>query len=288
MTDLQIFHIPLQNLNGPLPLQALRLHTLRGVFYQALGGEESALARSLHAKGENGRPDPAPYAIGPLFSNGHLEGLRVATLQDRTQHRFDLGQATAKAWNNLKGRAIPVGSADMKVLDVVAETQCTYEQIWAESEPNHGLQLRFEMPARFSQYGRDHLLPTPHAIWQFYLLRWNRYSGLSDKMPPEILAWVEHQVHAMELTLETRLAYIEGNSTLSGVMGDITFQAFREKKPPKGKENTVPESQLPHYLHAWQTLASLAEYCGTGMNADIGMGRTRVVSRFGSYRKETG
>jgi CRISPR/Cas system endoribonuclease Cas6 (RAMP superfamily) len=87
----------------------------------------------------------------------------------------------------------------------------------------------------------------------------------------------------MELALETRLAYIEGNSTLSGVMGDITYQAFREKKPPKGKENMVPESQLPKYLQAWQTLASLAAYCGTGENATIGMGRTQIVSTFGPY-----
>lgn len=87
----------------------------------------------------------------------------------------------------------------------------------------------------------------------------------------------------MELTLETRLAYIEGNSTLSGVMGEVTYQAFREKKPPKGRENMVPESQLPNYLRAWQALASLAEYCGTGENAMIGMGRTEKLSAFGDY-----
>ena len=112
-------------------------------------------------------------------------------------------------------------------------------------------------------------------VWQFYLLRWNRYSGLSDQIPPEFLAWVEHQVHAMDLALETRLAYIEGNSTLSGVMGDITYQAYREKKPPKGKQNMVPESQLPNYLKAWQALASLAEFCGTGENAAIVRNRSR-------------
>jgi CRISPR/Cas system endoribonuclease Cas6 (RAMP superfamily) len=109
---------------------------------------------------------------------------------------------------------------------------------------------------------------------------------MPDKIPLEFLTWVEHQVHVMDLALETRLAYIEGISTSSGVMGDITIQAFREKKPAKGKENMVPESQLPTYLRAWRTLATMGGYCGTGENANIGMGRTSIVSAFGAYRKE--
>lgn len=94
MSDLQILHVTLRNLDGPLPIQAVRLHTLRGVFYQALGGENSPRARSIHAKGENGRPEPAPYSVGPLFADGHLKGLWIATLNDRNQNRFDLAQLT--------------------------------------------------------------------------------------------------------------------------------------------------------------------------------------------------
>ena len=286
MSDLQILHVTLRNLDGPLPIQAVRLHTLRGVFYQALGGEDSPRARSIHAKGENGRPEPAPYSVGPLFADGHLKGLWIATLNDRNQNRFDLAQLTNQAWKDLKGKVIPVGSANMEVLDTNVVAQSTYEQVWDESEPQYGLQVRFEMPARFTQYGRDHVLPVPRVVWGFYLLRWYRYSGMADKIPPEFLEWVEHQVHVMEMNLETRLAYIEGTSTSSGVMGNITFQAFQEKKPPKGKENMVPESQLPNYLRAWRTLAMVGCFCGTGENANIGMGRTVVASSFGTYRPE--
>lgn len=286
MSDLQTLQISLRNLNGPLPVQALRLHTMRGVFYHALGGEGSPLSRSIHAKGEDGRPDPVPYAMSPVFADSDLTGLRIATLRDRTQTEFDLTQTTIEAWTKLKGKVIPVGSANMKVLDVTAETRITYEQIWADAEPHHGLQLRFEMPTRFSQYGRDHLLPVPRAVWQFYLLRWNRYSGLKDRIPPEFLTWVEHQVHAMEVALDTRIAPIEKNEVLQGVMGNVTYQAFREKKPPKGKDYMVPESQFPNYLRAWRALAMLANFCGTGENASIGMGRTTIISSFGPYRRE--
>lgn len=283
MSELQILEVALRNLNGPLPVQAVRLHVLRGVFYQALGGEDSSLARAIHSKGADGRPDPAPYSIGPLFSEGFMRGIRITSLQDCTQGGFNLAVAVAGAWDRLRGRAIQIGPAKMKVLDVTIESQCTYEQLWEMSKADHGLRLRFEMPTRFTQYGQEHLLPIPRVLWQFYLLRWNRYSGLSSKIPPEFLTWVDHQVHVMELTIETRLAYIEGNSTLSGIMGDVTYQAYREKKPPKGKEYMVPESQLRRYLQAWQALAALAEYCGTGKNAAIGMGRTNKVSIFEDY-----
>jgi CRISPR-associated endoribonuclease Cas6 len=255
------------------------------VFYEALGGKTSAIARSIHTKGANGRPDPAPYTIGPLFAEGHLNGVRITTLQDCTQSSFNLAEVTSKAWEKLQGTVIRIGSANMKVLGIKVASEDTYERIWEDAAPKHGLQLNFEMPARFSQFGRDHVLPIPRNLWQFYLLRWNRYSGLAGRVPPEFLTWVEHQVHVMELTLETRLAYIEGNSTVSGVMGTVTYQAFREKEPPPpGKENIVPESQLPRYLRAWQALASFATYCGTGENAMIGMGRTHKLSAFGDYQ----
>ncbi len=284
MTDLQVLEISLRNQNGPLPIQAVRLHVLRGVFYNALGGEQSPLARAIHSKGADGRPDPAPYSIGPLFVDGHLTGLRIATMQDCTQNGLNLAQVIFETWETLKGRVITVGPANMEVLETAAKSRTTYEKIWDEAEAHYGLQLRFEMPARFSHYGRDHLLPIPRVLWQFYLLRWDRYSGLQGKIPPEFLTWIEHQVHVMDVNIETRLAYIEGTSTLSGVMGDVTYQAFREKKPPKGKESMVPESQLPNYLRAWRALAALAHYCGTGENASIGMGRTQVVSFFGPYQ----
>lgn len=284
MSDLQILHVTLRNLDGQLPIQAVRLRPLDGVFYTALGGKASPLARSIHSIGAAGRPNPAPYSIGPLFADGYLKGLRIATLQDYTQSKFNLAQVTAEAWDKLKGKVIQVGSANMEVIEAAVESQSTYNQVWAESEPHHGLELRFDMPTRFPLYGRDGLLPIPQAIWQCYLLRWNAFSGMAKEIPLEFLTWVQHLVHGVNVTLETGLAPIEREETASGVMGNVTYQAFREKKPPKGKDYVMPESQLPRYLRAWQALAALAEYCGTGMNADIGMGRTRVVSRFGPYR----
>jgi CRISPR/Cas system endoribonuclease Cas6 (RAMP superfamily) len=288
MNDLQTLNISLRNLDGPLPIQAVRLHTLRGVFYEVLGGEDSPQARSIHDSGGGSDRYPAPYTIGPVFDDGSLVGLRITTLQDRASPT-NIGIVVENAWKSkqekkiLQERTIRVGSANMEILRVENDTQSstTYEQIWDEAKPKHGLQLRFEMPARFLFHKNSGVLPIPQAVWSFYEWRWRTFSGIT--LPLEFLTWVLNQVHVTDATLETRLVPIQGTTTLSGIMGNVTYQAFREKKPAKGHENMVPESQLPKYLRAWQALAALAEYCGTGENANIGMGKTKVASRFGPY-----
>jgi CRISPR/Cas system endoribonuclease Cas6 (RAMP superfamily) len=240
-----------------------------------LGGEKSLLAQSIHGS------SPARYAISPLFNNEFFTGIRIATLQEQTSS-INLADAIDTAWDGLTGKEIRVGSGHVQVIAMRVTKQSTYKQIWEESVPKHGMELCFEMPTRFPLHGFDSVLPTPIAIWQFYELRWRTFSGIS--LPLEFLTWVRHQVHALSAKLETRFVLIEKEDTTSGIMGNVTFHAFREKKPQKGKEIIVPESQLPNYLRAWQTLASLAEYCGTGEKAMLGMGRTRKLSSFGDYQ----
>ena len=129
-------------------------------------------------------------------------------------------------------------------------------------------------------------LPIPLAVWQYYLLRWNAFSALKEQIPFGFKIWVEHQVKKIDSNLETALIPIEKNDVISGTMGTVAYKAFREDDASKGKETVVPESQLPKYLRAWRALAMLAEYCGTGKNAMIGMGRTSFVSFFEPYEKK--
>ena len=282
MNDLQILNILLSNLGGPLPIQAVRLHALRGVFYNALGGQKSLFAQTIHDAGSGGEV-PAPYTIGPVFEDGSLMGLRITTLENRTAPA-NIGSVVADAWKKLEGKTIRVGSANMIVQKAeAARGGKIYEQLWDEVDPGHGLKLRFEMPARFPFNKYNTVLPIPSAVWQFYERRWRTFCGIA--LPLEFLTWVVNQVHATEATLETRLVPIEAEETVMGIMGDITYQAYREKKSSRGKENMVPESQLPTYLRAWQVLANLAEYCGTGEHANIGMGRTKVIASFGAYQR---
>ncbi len=275
MTDLQAIEISLRNLDGPLPIQAVRLHTLRGVFYNALGGEKSSLAQSIHGN------SPAPYSIGALFTDGAFTGIRISTLQKRASN-VNLADSITSAWDKLLGKVIRVGSGHVQVIEMRLDKQTTYEQLWEESIPRHSMELSFETPTRFPLHGFDSVLPIPIAVWQFYELRWRTLSEIP--LPLEFLTWVLHQVHTLSATLETYSAYIENEDIISGIMGSVTYHAFREEKNKKSKETIVPESQLPNYLRAWQTLASLAEYSGTGKKAMLGMGKTRKILTKGDYQ----
>ena len=53
-------------------------------------------------------------------------------------------------------------------------------------------------------------------------------------------------------------------------MGEVEYHAF----PDYSEEDGIPPSRIPDYLRAWQALAYLAEFCGTGDNTTMGMGRT--------------
>ena len=41
--DLQIFLVPLKNLHGPLPIQAVRARALHGLFFKEMGEKISCL-----------------------------------------------------------------------------------------------------------------------------------------------------------------------------------------------------------------------------------------------------
>ncbi len=272
--DLHSFDIHLHNLHGPLPTAAVRAHALNGLFHNVLGQRFPEVVDDLH------RPNgPMPFSLAPLFNGEVFLGFRVGTLN------AEFGQRVAEVWGGLATQRaeVQLGSAQLYVEEVKPgrPRATTYEQLLAEAPAAHGLRLRFETPVRLKTFGHSGVLPTPHAVWQFYAQRWEKYADAGLPLPPEFMRWAGHNVQATELALETRYAYIEKSVEWKGVMGEVEYQAFTD-------DNSLPESRIPDYLKAWQALALFAEFCGTGEKATMGMGRTRRVKSFGEHRDKTG
>jgi len=281
VADLQIIEIQLHNLDGPLPIQAVRLTALRGLFFGALGGEHSAAANTIHEISTKVKNRPAPYSISLITNKGTVVGVRVATFEDRTAGtQSAIGEIITEKWGGLIGKEgeVQLGSARMtgESINTDRAADLTYAQLWEQSKPRHELKLHFVTPTRILSHGHPGVLPVPFGVWQFYVLRWSAFSPIA--LPPEFQTWVLHQVQALEANLETRYASIEGQERLSGVVGIVRYGAYQEKnRKVKESIDVFPESRLPEYLRAWQALAKFAEYCGTGENANIGMGQTRLI-----------
>lgn len=161
----------------------------------------------------------------------------------------------------------------------------SYEKVWDTAPIKFGINLAFETPFRLttsvplSSSGRPRshysLLPTPRGLWQWYARRWNVFSGIP--LPPGFSDWVERQVCVVEVHLDTVSTLIEQNVEWKGAVGEVAFHAF-------GDSPDVPETRLPDYLRAFQALAMLSEYSGSGEKTSMGMGRTRRVRTFSPYR----
>lgn len=271
--DLQVFYITLKNTDGPLPIEAVRSHSINGLFYTEMGRRYGEMVDALH---ENGDDDelPMPFSLAPLHREGYFTGLRVGTLQ------AEFGQRVAEVWGALAAQEAEVrlGSAQLiveKVKPPKFPRATSYRDLLADAEIAHGVWLRFETPMRLTIHSNPEVLPLPSAMWEFYAKRWSCYADI--ELPPNFLTWVEHTVRTKEATLDMRMGYIEGDDTWSGTMGDVSYHTFTNG-------TGIPKSRVPEYLQAWQALAFLAEFCGTGQKATMGMGRTRRVGTFGPYR----
>ena len=275
MTDsLQVREIYLSNLDGPLPIQAVRARSLNGLFYNRLGLRYPRLVDALHDRDR--KKKEMPFSLAPLFDveRGAFLGLRIGTLS------AELGERVGEAWTwSERDATVELGSAILAIQDVHSPTYpraTSYEQLLADAPLAHGVWIQFDTPVRLTTSGQGSLLPAPRAVWQYYVHKWEAFAG-KVALPPEFLRWVESEVHATEVNLKTRSAFVEMDSEWKGVMGVVEYQALTDG-------GDVPASRLPDYLRAWQALALLSEFCGTGEKATMGMGRTRRVKVFGRHR----
>lgn len=266
MPSLQTLEIELSGENGPLPMERVTASAMNRLSHTILGQQASTLVDEMHKKGSG----PSPFSLCALFDNGCLAGLRLATLQ------AEVGKQTEIAWRALsrKGR-IRLGNNYLHVGEVYGgQSQALdFDDLYASAPIRHTLALQFSTPMRLRatvSKGNTQwtLLPQPKAMWGYYALRWEKFGGRA--LPPEFMAWVEKCVLTTDIFLETQYAYMEKSVEWRGAVGQVGYHAFTP-------EDTIPASRQAEYLKAWQALARLAEYCGTGEKTTMGMGRTQVV-----------
>ncbi len=259
------FDISLHNLHGPLPVSAVRAKALNGLFYTEMGRRFPAWVDRLHLAQGN---QPLPFSLSLLYADGYVKGFRICTLQGEITRRVE------EVWAELAliKAEVRLGSAQTVITGFAPgyPGATTYAQLLDSAPEASSVALRFVTPTRFKWMGHETLLPVPKAVWRSYAIRWETYSDIP--LPPGFLEWVEWQVDPSEVHLETCLAYIEKEVEWKGVVGDVTYRAYLDARD-------VPPSRQFEYLRAWQALAALAEFSGTGEKVARGMGctiRTRV------------
>lgn len=275
--DLSILNVFLRNLDGPLPIQAVRAHALNGMFYTELDRRYHTWVSKLHHLDKR---EVLPFSISAIFQDGLFLGFRVGALTEES------GERIRETWVKLceDQTVVRLGSASMLVESITSGMpwDASYEKIWETAPVKFGIRLAFETPFRLgANSGVNHytLFPTPKGLWLWLARRWDTYAGIS--LPPELNRWVDWQVNPIEVHLETVFGYIEKDIEWKGVIGEVAYQAF-----PGAKE--IPESRLPDYLRGFQALAMLSEYSGAGEKTGMGMGRIRRVRTFSPYRNGNG
>jgi hypothetical protein len=266
INDLQTFNISLKNLDGPLPVLAVRASALNGLFYTEIGKKFPDWVDAMHQNSNKVHP----FSLSLLADQGSIQGIRICALN------LDTAGRVADVWGSLaaRGSNIQLGSANMVVTQVYpGQPHATgNQQLWEETPLARGVRLYFETPMRLLAMGHSSVLPAPRIIWEWYVRRWLAFSGL--ELPPEFIRWVEWQVHTTELHLETHYTFMEETVEWKGIVGEVAYHAFLDR-------NDVPETRYPDYLRGLQALARLAEFSGTGEKVSMGMGRTRFVKAEG-------
>jgi len=271
---LQSFEIYLRNLDGPLPIQAVRAEALNGMFYTEMKRRAPAWVEAMH---QNGGQAIHPFSLSLLFKDGLCYGFRAAALTRET------GEFIADVWGGLAARAAEVrlGSANMLVERVRpgSPRAASYAQLWETAPTARGMRIRFETPMKLLVMGHATVLPMPRLVWEWYSRRWQAFAGI--ELPPEFSRWVEWQVHALEAQLETCYAFVEKAVAWKGVVGEVAYHAFED-------DRDLPASRYHDYLRAWQALAHMAEFSGTGEKVTMGMGRTHFVKAEGTLQTTAG
>ena len=272
-SSLQVIEVFLRHLDGPGPLQieTVRGHTLNGLFHTQLGRLDTAFDRRLHTS-----KDPAPFSLSPISDpkRGEFHGIRLGFLTN------EIADKATEVWTRLwrSGEEFLLGQTRMCVQDVRVPNYprpTDYSTLLAAAPAAHGVWMEFAMPTRLSSQPQGSVLPTPGAIWGFFAKKWVAHSG-GVELPWEFLHWVRREAYATEAYLDIGTVLLEGDVEWKGVMGRVEYQAMA------GNRRSA-DFPVADYLRAWQALAFLAEYCGTGVKTTMGMGRTRRVKVFSRH-----
>lgn len=263
-----------------IPTNHLSGRHLHALFLELVSALNPDLATTLHQQ-----TTEKAFALSPLQIVGKPQRKKAFPDQLQWQHRQAIPAGTpcwwrialldetlfgslTHLWLNLdRNRPWRLGPAELQVSRILGTAQpdqpwanfASYHQLYEQADDgtqhndasDRKLAFHFCTPTTFRHKRYDSALPTPEAVFQSLLRRWNRYSGLPF---PHTL--IEH-IYPSFFDIHTEIA-IDSRSKLIGCVGTVVFQILGEVEPVTIKQINA--------------LANYAVYAGVGRKTPMGMG----------------
>ena len=241
----------------PIDANFVTSRGLHGLLFNLLKRIDPDAATWLHK-----HPSPKPFSMAPYYveedGQGQLVGLRYAMLTERAARL--IYEAWAEVWQR-------------KILLRLGRYQTFYvgDVQWipgpnftdlANLTPGREMTLEFLSPTAFKQGPGSLPLPLPGNVFHWPERVWHSYapSVLATAVPRDWLHWCDRNVFVVDHHIQTATVAINQKERFVGFVGHVTFQAHHN---------------APLYLRAWQTLGTLAAFCGVGHKTTMGMGAVK-------------
>lgn len=206
---------------------------------------------------------PQPYCLGCLPASNGETWLRLTSLAPR------LSQALLAEWLPNLPSSLTLDGATWQVTEVATSSgghfwagQTGYAELvnrhLTNIYPPRGWRVRLLTPAVFQERHRDYPLPTPARLAAGWLAAWNAYGpvafpdGLLEALDVGMWIGPEHSLRSCSLPGSRRL----------GCTGSFELHS-------RGLE--------PRLRAAFDTLAALAFFAGSGADCHLGLGVTRLA-----------
>ncbi len=237
---------------APIDGRIVTARGLHGMLFNILQQTDKPESDWLHQ-----HKAPRPFSFVPLYTDdGILAGMRLAAITDRTATLF----IRTGEWFQRQGHICHLAGQEF-IIDEARHTPGPSWQQLAYSQPTRQMGLRFISPTAFKQ-GPGHLpLPLPANIFGGPVRIWEAFAPPMMRLPDGWLDWCRREIFVTRHRIETAAVNISKREQFTGFVGEVYLDAHRG-----------PEANLC----AWQALADVATFCGTGHKTTMGMG---VVER---------
>ena len=253
--------ITLTAVASPVPLTAVSGRGLSGLLYKRVLQGGRLPQREVDWLHET---SPRPYSMAPIFTNGHLAGLRFGVLSDRALAVLQQGWQQAVT----TGLLLQLGPYQL----VPTYVACQSGLGFAELQENSGaaeMHLQFVTPTAFKQgvdgrgRGRLLLLPIPANVFGSLFRSWQAFAPPPQRLPEAWLPWCERHILVSRHEVYSGSFAVLKKHFYKGFMGDVSFEAWDESLA---------------YRRIWQALGQFAPYCGVGTKTTMGLGAVRYKS----------
>lgn len=253
--------VRLQPEGAPIDANIVTSSGLHGLLFGLLKQISPAETDWLHK-----HPSPKPFSMAPYYvmvdGQGQLVGLHYAAVLERAARLIYEGWA--EAWQ--RRTLLRLGRYQaFYVADVQWIPGPTFSDL-ANLPPTREMTLEFLSPTAFKQGPGSLPLPLPGNVFSWPERVWHSFapSVLATAVPPDWLYWCNQNVFVVAHQIQTAVTAINQHESFVGFVGSVTFHAY------KGN---------PLYLRAWQTLGSLAAFCGVGHKTTMGMGAVKRLDK---------